>query len=63
MTHLIRSSGLFLCLSIFILQSCTLSIPNKVQTEYSNLTEDIDFNYHIKPILSDRCFQCHGPDS
>ena len=34
MTHLIRSSGLFLCLSILILQSCTLSIPNKVETEY-----------------------------
>ena len=22
----------------------------------------IDFNFHIKPILSDRCFACHGPD-
>jgi hypothetical protein len=22
----------------------------------------IDFNRHIKPILSDRCFKCHGPD-
>ena len=63
MSHFIKRSGLFLCLSIFILQSCTLSIPDKVQTEYSNLTEEIDFNYHIKPILSDRCFQCHGPDS
>ncbi len=24
--------------------------------------EHIDFNFHIKPILSDRCFKCHGPD-
>ena len=23
----------------------------------------IDFNYHIRPILSDRCFKCHGPDA
>ncbi len=23
----------------------------------------IDFNQHIRPILSDRCFHCHGPDS
>ncbi|MEM9545002.1 MAG: PSD1 and planctomycete cytochrome C domain-containing protein [Bacteroidota bacterium] len=22
----------------------------------------IDFNFHVKPILSDRCFKCHGPD-
>ena len=24
--------------------------------------EVIDFNFHVKPILSDRCFLCHGPD-
>jgi hypothetical protein len=23
----------------------------------------IDFNYHVKPILSDKCFACHGPDA
>jgi hypothetical protein len=28
----------------------------------ASLPEEIDFNYHIKPILSDRCFACHGPD-
>ncbi len=24
---------------------------------------DIDFNKHVRPILSDRCFSCHGPDA
>lgn len=27
-----------------------------------SLPSEVDFNYHIKPILSDRCFACHGPD-
>ena len=26
------------------------------------LPEEVDFNYHIRPLLSDRCFACHGPD-
>lgn len=26
------------------------------------LPEVVDFNFHIKPIISDRCFKCHGPD-
>src|SRR5690606_3789369 len=24
--------------------------------------ETVDFSLHVKPILSDRCFKCHGPD-
>ncbi len=28
----------------------------------SKIPEKIDFTFHVKPILSDRCFTCHGPD-
>ena len=28
----------------------------------ADLPDVVDFNYHIKPIISDRCFKCHGPD-
>jgi len=27
------------------------------------IPEVVDFNYHVRPILSDRCFKCHGPDA
>jgi len=28
----------------------------------STLPDRVDYNFHIKPILSDRCYACHGPD-
>jgi hypothetical protein len=24
--------------------------------------EQVDFNFHVRPLLSDRCYKCHGPD-
>ncbi|UCF35302.1 MAG: PSD1 domain-containing protein [Acidobacteriota bacterium] len=29
----------------------------------ANLPETVRFNEHIRPILSNKCFACHGPDS
>ncbi len=52
-------------LSIFglgILFSCGPDLPEDVETAYENLPEAVDFNQHVKPILSDKCFICHGPD-
>lgn len=28
-----------------------------------SIPEVVDYNFHIRPILSDRCFKCHGPDA
>jgi len=50
---------LFICLC---LTSCSTGLPEDVETAYQELPETIDFNFHIKPILSDRCYTCHGPD-
>lgn len=27
------------------------------------LPEVVDYNFHIKPLLSDNCYACHGPDA
>ncbi len=48
-----------------------LILPSSCKTEEtissSSFTKSvpaiIDFNFHVKPILSDRCFVCHGPDA
>ncbi|GAB3507657.1 DUF1553 domain-containing protein [Emticicia fontis] len=29
---------------------------------YEELPDKLDYNLHVKPILSDKCFVCHGPD-
>jgi len=42
--------------------SCAHEVPDEIAAAYQDLPEQIDFNYHVKPILSDKCFHCHGPD-
>ena len=50
---------LFLGLWLKVRKSDSGSIQvNKV----AELPEEISFNFHVKPILSDKCYTCHGPD-
>ena len=51
-----------LILLITFLSSCALDMPEELEIAFNNLPESIDFNFHVKPILSDRCYSCHGPD-
>ncbi len=32
------------------------------KTDLEGIPDKIDFTFDVKPILSDRCFKCHGPD-
>ncbi len=46
------------------LTACHKSVekPAAIVAVEASLPEKIDYNLHVKPILSDRCFACHGPD-
>ncbi|NHF60985.1 DUF1553 domain-containing protein [Flavobacteriaceae bacterium TP-CH-4] len=54
---------LFLVLGYCLLSSCSFNAPAEITSAYQDLPETIDFNFHVKPILSDRCYTCHGPDA
>jgi hypothetical protein len=41
------------------LQGCTGSDPDLAGLR----PEEIDYNWHVRPILSENCFKCHGPDA
>lgn len=50
-----------LIITALSLVSCSPDLPEEVAVAYDNLPE-LDYNLHVKPILSDKCFACHGPD-
>ncbi|AXT56760.1 DUF1553 domain-containing protein [Aquimarina sp. AD1] len=56
--------GYFLIILVLlnIYTGCKPSLPEKVADAYERLPKTIDYNTHVKPILSDKCFACHGPD-
>lgn len=52
-------------LVLLVLMVCITQCGSRVEFADEierQLPEKIDYNYHVKPILSDRCFACHGPD-
>ena len=52
----------FLLAAILFFQSCGAEKPAEVVLAEKQLPETIDYNLHVKPILSQNCFFCHGPD-
>ncbi|MBT8307015.1 MAG: PSD1 and planctomycete cytochrome C domain-containing protein, partial [Maribacter sp.] len=58
-----------LAVSIFLLCTSSSCKRDSSKSDYASLTmetaripDKIDFTFHVKPIISDRCFKCHGPD-
>lgn len=44
-------------LILLFLAACSQSLSDPAAVPAT-----VDYNWHIKPILSDRCYKCHGPD-
>jgi hypothetical protein len=52
-----------LLIGVLCLTACQTEVQETVVSfSEEGIPEQIDFNFHVKPILSDRCFKCHGPD-
>ncbi len=51
------------CLMLLILVLSCRNEEYPISAEIvDRLPEKVDYNFHVKPILSDRCYSCHGPD-
>lgn len=59
--YTVRIATLTLCAVLVLMLGCG---TNRSHEDLSAaLPEVIDFNQHVRPILSDRCYSCHGPDA
>jgi hypothetical protein len=57
-----RNCIFFTLLIIITLSSCSDTKHESGTIVSGKIPDFVDYNIHIKPILSDRCFACHGPD-
>ncbi|MEM9723490.1 MAG: DUF1549 domain-containing protein, partial [Bacteroidota bacterium] len=55
--------ALWVGVTLILTGACTQTLPESIENQWAQLPEQIDYNFHVKPILSDRCFACHGPDA
>ncbi len=45
----------------YLLQSCGGDFSSE-EAVGEAIPDQVDYNLHVRPILSDRCYSCHGPD-
>ena len=57
-----KRSHLCLLLTLCLI-GCQSDLPRDVAQAYKDLPAEVDFNFDVRPVLSDRCYACHGPDA
>jgi hypothetical protein len=45
---------------VYTIQACNSSAS---QVAEEQIPDKVSYNFHVRPILSDKCFTCHGPDA
>lgn len=54
-------------LTVILANACKNAVSSPevsiADADLGSIPDEIDFSFHVKPILSDRCFKCHGPDA
>jgi hypothetical protein len=64
MFSVLKQIYLYVILGLVAVVGFFLWRSNASPTSLSETMPDVvDYNFHIRPILSDRCFKCHGPDA
>src|SRR3569833_1877355 len=51
----------FVAVGFISFYACHSTSEKSVASE--DIPETISYNFNIRPILSDKCFKCHGPDA
>ncbi len=46
--------------ALLFFNSC---VSDAGDSKTQKVPEKVDYNFHVRPILSDNCFVCHGPDA
>jgi hypothetical protein len=60
MKSILKISPVFLLFFPLLVWNCTSEKGDSVLLAKG---EQVSYNFHIRPILSDKCFACHGPDA
>ncbi|MCR6721882.1 MAG: PSD1 and planctomycete cytochrome C domain-containing protein [Chitinophagaceae bacterium] len=57
MKRLVAISSCIITLGVVVVSCLDYKQENAVAS-----SQQVSYNFHIRPILSDKCFKCHGPD-